>query len=52
MTRSPNPRQPRPHNNNVDMLHSARSYPRAAALSTRRHFLSKRSHLTYNVPVF
>src|SRR4051812_4101779 len=34
MTRSPNPRQSRAHDNDVHVLHSARNYPRAAALST------------------
>ena len=37
MTRSSNPRQPGAHNYDVHVLHSARSYPRAAAVSTRRN---------------
>src|SRR5215211_3768131 len=34
MARSPDPRQPRAHDYDVLVLHSPRSYPRAAALST------------------
>src|SRR6185369_8833068 len=34
MTRSTNPRQPGAHNDDVDVLHSARNYPRAAVVST------------------
>src|SRR6185369_14353001 len=34
MTRSTDPRQPRTHDNDVHVLHRARNYPRAAAVST------------------
>src|SRR5689334_2170558 len=34
MTRSANPRQPGAHDYHVHVLHSARNYPRAAAVST------------------
>src|SRR6185369_12959695 len=34
VTRSPNSRQPRAHDYDVHVLHSARNYPRAAVVST------------------